>query len=158
MKSVFTGEARAHTGRIIPENSARAVFVYLCICAASFPVWGPCAPFPVPSARPGGSPVVPFPSPANISLLKPVCHHKPQCWSCFPSQSMPTASHELGDLVPCWVWLQTPNSFPLALPFPAFPTSQPFRGSFALHKGFFSGAVPDTSLVLVALPAAASTD
>lgn len=92
-------------------------------------------PFPVPAARPEGTPVVPFPSPATISLLKLVCHHKPMV-ELLP---MPCPQHPVSTRIWCCAGTGFTDSFPYACQFQPFLL--PSHSVAALHciRLFFWG-------------------
>lgn len=92
-------------------------------------------PFPVPSARPEGTPVVPFPSPANTRLLERVSVTINPSGGAA-SHPMPTAPHQHRDLVLCWDWLHT-----LHPPCSAISSTWVFLGGYARHTpGFCSSS------------------
>lgn len=126
--------------------------LYVCCLIPSL---GTMCAFPRTCCKARRDPSCTIPRPSHYQPPKTcVCHHKPMV-ELLP---IPCPQHPVSTGVWCCAGPGFTDSFRLDLPFPAFPTSQPFCGSFALHKVFFSGAMPDTSLVLGALPAAASMD
>lgn len=81
MKSVFTEETRACSGRItLNENAARVVFVLSCSRS------GDHVRFSLSPPRGRGDPSCTIPIPSQHQPPKMgVCHYKPQRRSCFPS-------------------------------------------------------------------------